>query len=484
MEKKKFNRRQFLAMAAASSAGLFIAACEPQVVEVEKIVTQQVEVEVEKVITKEVEVEVEVEKIVQAPPEVEEVTLNFFNRGGEYIEMVMGEQMKLFKELRPDISFELNAVAGYSHQEALLMMLAAGTGPDVWFDSIRTTGMLTRKGVTMDLEPFLAADPNFNEDDFIDLAFVCQMVDGKRYGLPWDSGALALFYNKELFDKAGIDYPDPTKWMTWTDVIELGRQLTLDMNDKTPNDTGFDPNRVKQYGFYPDTGHGRQTYIWSNGGEIMETDLSCPCDTPEFIEAMNWLADAGLVHYISPSEKFQQAGEIDLRSGNVAMQHTGVWEVGTYVDAGIDFGVVQVPYSKKQVSYMQYSPLCVFRETKYPQQSYDFAFFSSASHDGEKILVDLGVQQPIRKDLTDTFITNPLPPDKASRQVFYDVFDKQYLRWPGDKLGSFFNGWYQYVIDLWSPYLSELFGGRKRWEDMAAEVRTKTEYLYQTGEIT
>ena len=61
----------------------------------------------------------------------------------------MDLQIAEFKKVYPDYEFELNSVAGYSHQEALLMMLAAGTGPDCWFDSIRTTGMLARKGVVL-----------------------------------------------------------------------------------------------------------------------------------------------------------------------------------------------------------------------------------------------------------------------------------------------------------------------------------------------
>ena len=61
-------------------------------------------------------------------------------------------------------------------------MIAAGTGPDIWFDANRTTGPLTRKGVTTDLEPFLEADPNFNEDDYIDNCWIAQTYDGRPLG--------------------------------------------------------------------------------------------------------------------------------------------------------------------------------------------------------------------------------------------------------------------------------------------------------------
>ena len=153
-----------------------------------------------------------------------------------------------------------------------------------------TAGNMFNKGVVEPIDDYLAAESSFDKNNFTENTFSCQTFDGKIWGIPWDSGALLLMYNKKLFDDAGVAHPDPNKWMTWDEVIELGKQLTFDMDGKTPNDSGFDPGRVKQYGFMADTGHGRQTYIWSHGAEIIEGDMTMPIDTPEFIEDMNCLA--------------------------------------------------------------------------------------------------------------------------------------------------------------------------------------------------
>ncbi len=148
------SRRQLLRLGGATLGGALLAACQPKVVE--KVVKETVIVEVEKeaeVVEKVVKETVIVEK--EAPKEP--ITLNFLNRGGEYIANVMDRQMKLYQETNPDIQFEINAVVGAQHQEALLMMLSAGTGPDCWFDANRTTGMLAQKGIALDLEPYLEA---------------------------------------------------------------------------------------------------------------------------------------------------------------------------------------------------------------------------------------------------------------------------------------------------------------------------------------
>ncbi len=460
MEDHRLSRRAFLQLTAGSAAVTALAACAGPVA---------------------APAGSEGEAAVGA----EGVTLSFLNRGGQFIEDVMGQQMDLYRQANPEINFEINAVAGASHQEMLLTMIASNTGPDIWFDANRTTGPLTKRGVTTNLEPFIEADPEWNEDDFIENVWIAQTYDGARWGLPWDSGAMTMAFNKEHFDAAGIEYPDPTVWMTWDEAIELGKQLTLDLDGNTPNDSGFDPARVKQYGLSLDTGHGRQTYMWANDAEIIAADGTMPMDSEEFIEAMNWLADLGLEHYVAPSPAYQAAGEISLQAGTVAMQHVGVWLVGRINEAGVNWGTFQVPYNKTRVSYGHYSPLCIFSQTAHPQESYDFISWACCSHDGQKILVDLGMQQPIRKDLREGFLTNEAAPEQQYRQVFYDAFENpETFRWPGDTIGSYFGGWYQTLIDYWGPYLDRLWLGEARWEEMAAEVRAGSERILETGEIS
>ncbi len=480
--KSRLSRRNLLKAGAVAVSGVLLGACQPEVVEkvVEKEVTRVVKEEVEVEGTPQV-----VEKVITVVPEEPEetVTLNFLNRGGEYIAGVMDEQMSLYKETHPNIEFEINAVPGYSHQETLLMMISAGTGPDMWFDANRTTGMLTEKGVTLNLEPYFEADPNFNEDDFVENVWIAQTYRGDRWGIPWDSGAMYMTFNMDLFDEAGLDYPDPQEWLTWDDIVELAKPLTIDMDGNTANDPGFNPERVRQYGYLPAKGHGYWTYVHSNNGNVFAPDGTMPVDSPEFVETMNWLADLALVEHVSPTPSAEQATELDIRSGNVAMQHSGAWEIGRFNEAGLNWGMFQVPYSKTRVSYGHYSPLCVFSRSDHPDEAYEFCFFAGASKEGSNILVKLGMQQPIRKDLRDEFLNNE-PPERKYLQVAYDAFEnEETFRWPGDQIGSYWGGWYQLFIELWEPYKDQLWMGEVRWEDVASEVREKSEYVLENGEL-
>jgi ABC-type glycerol-3-phosphate transport system substrate-binding protein len=124
-----------------------------------------------------------------------------------------------------------------------------------------------------------------------------------------------------------------------------------------------------------------------------------------------------LVHYISPSAKYQTAAEITLASGNAAMEHGGVWTLGEWKDAGINLGMMQVPYSKSKISYGQYSPMCVFKESSLKQEAFDFIYFCTADPVGQKIIVDRGQLQPTLKSLREDFLAGDPPPSRDERQL-------------------------------------------------------------------
>ena len=158
--------------------------------------------------------------------------------------------------------------------------------------------------------------------------------------------------------------------------------------------------------------------------------------------------------------------------------------MGEYLDAGVKLGMIQVPYSKKQTTYGQYSPMCVFTGSRFKQEAFNFIYFCTADPDGQKIIVDRGQLQPTLKSLRKQYLNGTPPPDATERQLAFDVFEnKDTYRWPGDKIGSFWGGWYQYFIDLTNPYYTDLFIGNKRWEDIAGELRPKMEQLLKTGEV-
>lgn len=422
-----------------------------------------------------------------APVAQEKVQLAFMSRGGEYISGVVDQQIAAFNQIYPDIEIRQDSAAGDFVQK-IQLDAAAGNLADAWFDANRTTGPFHYAGLIENLEPYLAAESTFVEEDFIEQSWIAQTYEGSRWGLPWDSGAMALIYNIDLLNEAGVPLPDPKTPMTWEKLLEISRQLTYDLSDKHPGEDGFDPSAIKVYGFQPDLTNGLPQWIQSNGGEIIEPDpsgaeaLIAPIDTPEAIEAFQFLADLGAVHFVSPSPKYEQSQEIALASSTVAISHNGVWQLGRLNDAGLNWGAAPFPIRKKHISYGHYSPLVVSTSSGHKQEAFTYILWATCSKEGQQILVDTGMQQPTRKDLAESFINSPNPPATEYRQVFYDAWNPETFRWPGDNIGSYWNGWAQAKNNLWATELDPLWTGEIRYEQIATEFRAKSESVLRTGE--
>lgn len=417
------------------------------------------------------------------------VTLKFLSRGGEFIAGVVDQQIAAFREQHPEIEIQHDQAAG-DHVQRIQLDASAGTLPDAWFDANRTTGLWWHTDLIENLEPYLEQEPTFNEDDYVDYAWIAQTYEESRWGLPWDSGGMALLFNIDMFEEAGLPLPDPKKPMTWDELLETATQLTLDFNDNLPSDSGFDPTRVKRYGLLLDTTHGIHQWLNTNDAEVIlpdpsgETELISPIDSPEAVEAFQFLADLGTKHYVAPDPAALQAQEISLQSQTTAMAHAGVWNLGRLNDAGVNWGAAPFPIKKTAVSYGHYSPLVMSNRSEHKQETFDWIYWACCSLEGEQILVDRGMQQPIRHDLAEEFIASANAPAKEYRQVFYDVFDPQTFKWPGDTIGTFWNGWDQPRIDLWDARLDAVWSGRVQYEEIAAELRRDTELALRTGEVT
>ena len=96
--------------------------------------------------------------------------------------------------------------------EKMLVDMQAGTAADVFQGCCTYFPIWAQKGFTLDLRPFVEADLDRADIDEWDPAQYEAFFtkDGRQYGLPKYHGALGLYYNKDLFDEYGVEYPDGT----------------------------------------------------------------------------------------------------------------------------------------------------------------------------------------------------------------------------------------------------------------------------------
>ena len=217
----------------------------------------------------------------------------------------LDKQVDMFNEQSDTVHVEFELVPWGEHADKLLIDVAAGTAPDLWFIGGPWWIQIKRKKVALSISEFLANDPDVVMDNF---EFPADsdwgMVDGDIYGLPTNSVILrGLAYSEKRFEEAGLDLPNEN-W-TFADVAAAGPKL----------------NRGEESYSMPApllAGDLYLTTIWQNGGQIInEDETKCLLDQPEAVEAIEQLV-AWTEFSMKPGQH-GALGDFPTASGKIAM---------------------------------------------------------------------------------------------------------------------------------------------------------------------
>jgi multiple sugar transport system substrate-binding protein len=409
------------------------------------------------------------------------VTVNFLARGDDYIFKLFRSQAAEFNKTVPKVTLAFQDVPGSWYQK-LQAEIAGGTPPDAVFECDCSLGASVRNKTMESVDPYLAKEKDFQEADFEPNSWFAMTYNGKRWGLPWDSGAYALFFNHDLFQAAGIAVPAPTKRMTWDELVQLARQLTVDANGRTAVQSGFDPTKIARYGFETNNAWGQANIIFSYGGELLNKDGSVPLDSSAAIDAIQLQADMGTRYQIKASPAYPQKGQtFGIQQKNVAIGYEGVWLLGRMNSAGISWSAAPTPKHTVDVAGGHYSPLAMLATSKVKDATWQWLYWATLSDPGQRMLVNAGQMQPMRKSLLPLFVGLNQAPDKASRQVFADELAAPFLRVPGDRYGSYWGGYHDLWLSVSNKVLGPVYKGTKRASEIAPELRREIEVLLKTG---
>lgn len=153
---------------------------------------------------------------------------------------------------------------------------------DPWLPQLASTGLL------MDLKTDLAdvTDADYNWDDFAAGALASGEWDGGQYSVPVRSNLLLMFYNRELFEEAGLE--EPGEGYSWDDLMADLPQLVRDTDgDGTDDVWGI----ATYFGRDPLTPTIWQSILNSNGIQLFDEELNPTFNTPEGVEALQYHID-------------------------------------------------------------------------------------------------------------------------------------------------------------------------------------------------
>src|SRR5436190_12851968 len=135
--------------------------------------------------------------------------------------------IKAYTALHPNVSVKLEPIPGANYDQKLFLEAASATLPDVIRTSDGETVPLASHHIILDMQPYVNADPSFNVSDIYPTFLNLGRLPGQRglYMMPFSADAILMFYNKDMFDKAGLAYPTAT-W-TYQDFLNAAQKLTL-----------------------------------------------------------------------------------------------------------------------------------------------------------------------------------------------------------------------------------------------------------------
>ncbi|HEY4391036.1 MAG TPA: sugar ABC transporter substrate-binding protein [Paenibacillus sp.] len=243
-----------------------------------------------------------------------------------------------FNAAHPNINVKFEPVPGDGYGTKLTTSLASGTAPDVFLVGEGDFYSFVDKGVIEPLDDYIAKDQSFDvgiyQKDLVDMG----RINDKLYYLPKDFNPLALWYNKRVFDEAGIAYPSDD-W-TWDDMIETAKKLTKQENGK-----------YTQFGFNAGTWeYPIYTYLWAHDTDIANEDGTKAegfMNSDKTVSAMQKYVDMSIgANRVSPTPQDTQTmgGDSSMfMTDKLAMMVTGRWVKSDLDKSDVQYGSALIP---------------------------------------------------------------------------------------------------------------------------------------------
>ena len=349
-----------------------------------------------------------------------------------------------FQQANPTIKVKVDVSDWESYWNKLKTLYAGGTPPDVFAMDAPLYPDWAARGVLLNLQPFIDKDSQALEGVYPVTLEAYKRPDG-YYGLPRDFQTIVLYYNKDMFDKAGVAYP--TADWTMDDLRAAAKKLTVD---------GDGDGKAEQYGFAADLWDMELFWgaaIWGYGGEVLSADNSKTLlGEPKAREAWTFI-DAMMREDKSmpdPAAAEEYGGD-PFAAGVAAMTTIGHWVVPQYAQLGFKWDVAPMPKGPAaRATSVNSAGFVIAKDSKNADAAWQFVRFAIGEA-GQKRLSELGFAIPILESVAKSPAYLEQKSAPINQQVFLDALEyakpkptfKGYEEWAGvvgDNLVPVWNG--------------------------------------------
>lgn len=331
-------------------------------------------------------------------------------------EIAWGEQMvKAWNDANPDQQVTAQEIpAGSSSEEVISAAITAGNAPCLIFNtSPAAVPGFQKQGGLVNLSDFSDGE-QYITDRSGDLADQYRSDDGGFYQLPWKSNPVMIFYNKDLFAKAGLD-PENPKLSTYADFLQTAQTLTsAGVAPYAINPAPTSEFFQSWFDFYP-------LYAAQTGGTQLVEDGQATFDDA----AGKAVADFWRTIYadqLAGNEQYQGDAFAD---GQAAMAIVGPWAISVYKDK-VNWGSVPLPTENGTAAgdtwtFSDAKNVGLFTACDNKATAWDVLKFATSEEQDGTWLEETG-QMPLRTDLTTTYA------DYFSDNPAYQQFGDQAAR--------------------------------------------------------
>jgi multiple sugar transport system substrate-binding protein len=303
---------------------------------------------------------------------------------------VWNEIARAFEAGHPGTTVDVQLADWDSYWEKLRVQVAGGTPPDVFAMSPPLYPDWQSRGVLLNMQPYLDADPTTLDGIYPVTLTAYQTPDG-YFGLPRDFQTIVLYYNKDMFDAAGVAYP--TADWTWEDLRAAALKLTLDKDAD---------GRTDQWGFSAD-GYGPEAMIApmvrAYGGDLVDVaGRKTLLGSAEAAQAFALMHDMFAVDHSMPNEQeVASFGWDPFLAGVTAMTLSGHWSIPDYSASALHWDIAPIPQGPKgRVTTVNSAGFVISKDTKSPDTAFAFVKFAT-SEEGQTLAAKIGLAVPIRE---------------------------------------------------------------------------------------
>jgi multiple sugar transport system substrate-binding protein len=394
-------------------------------------------------------------------------TIRFTTWGSPASNRLYQDVVEEFEKRNPEIRVDLRTLPWSHYHRKILTMAAAGSKLDVMRLANSYFPRFVEKKALLPLDEYLSRDrAEIDFGDFYPEALMGCEAEGHLYGLPLDIPGWAVYYNRGMFDRAGLPYPEES-W-TWETFLDISRKLTQDLNGD---------GILDQYGAYIKVKMAViELLAGQSGAMILNQDNSKSLfDTPEGRAVLRLLYDLIVTYGVVPPQEVRANQDL-FAMEKVAMVLLTRGEVtGFRRNLAFDWDVASVPrWVQRDPSALivgGFNPWVIARTTELPEDSWRFLKFFTGQEAATK-MARTGRIVPARRSVAESpAFLKTTPPENNG--AFLDlirtpkkVFVPRFQRY--SRLGKVFEDSIQLLIE-----------GRLTVEECAAKIAREVDQLIE-----